>query len=327
MGRRNGRDRGGARDHGRRRRGRRGARAAGLRGTREDDRAHRRSRRGASLQAREPDRRRDQQPRRLRGPRVRRGDGDRSRADAAGHRGRRGELVGDAELRAEDAGRRLQAGLHGRPPAEGPSQRPRGGRPRQRVASGNVARARALQRAPARRRRSRGQPRDHQGDRASLRHRGADPILTFDESLARLAPLSDAELERPWIFRSVAMDLRYALYHALEEEQRAAIGTPTEPRAAARILSVAQYAFGSLRGLLAGLDDSVLDREPAPGEWSIRRTLVHTIGGERSYRGQVEYSVARSAAESVKMPDERRPQPHPVDTAGGALPIPAPLPR
>ncbi len=97
------------------------------------------------------------------------------------------------------------------------------------------------------------------------------------------------------------MDLRYALYHALEEEQRAAIGAPTDPREAARILSVAQYAFGSLRGLLAGLDDSVLDREPTAGEWPIRRTLVHTIGGERSYRVQVEY--------------------YPVDTAGGALAI------
>ncbi len=117
------------------------------------------------------------------------------------------------------------------------------------------------------------------------------------------------------------MDLRYALYHALEEEQRAAIGAPTDPREAARILSVAQYAFGSLRGLLAGLDDSVLDREPTAGEWPIRRTLVHTIGGERSYRVQVEYSVARSAAEPVKMPDERRPQPDPIDTAGGALVI------
>ncbi len=117
------------------------------------------------------------------------------------------------------------------------------------------------------------------------------------------------------------MDLRYALYHALENEQRAAVGAADETREAARILSLAQYAFGSLRGLLAGLDDTLLDREPAPGEWSVRRTLVHTIGGERSYRAQVEYSVARSAAEPVKMPDERRPQPDPIDTAGGALAI------
>jgi len=117
------------------------------------------------------------------------------------------------------------------------------------------------------------------------------------------------------------MDLRYALYHALEQEQRAAIDPPTEPREAARILSLAQYAFGSLRGLLAGLDDALLDREPAPGEWSVRRTLAHAIGTERSYRAACEYAIARSAAEPVRAPDALRPQPDPAHTAGGTLQI------
>jgi hypothetical protein len=113
------------------------------------------------------------------------------------------------------------------------------------------------------------------------------------------------------------MDLRYALYHALEEEQRAAIGASTELREAARILSLAQYAFGSLRGLLAGLDVALLDLEPAPGEWSVRATLAHAIGVERSYRTNTEYSIARTVAEPVLMPAERRPKADPADTEGG----------
>jgi hypothetical protein len=111
------------------------------------------------------------------------------------------------------------------------------------------------------------------------------------------------------------MDLRYALYHALEEEQRAVIDAPHAGTEAARILSLAQYAFGSIRGLLAGLD-AMLDREPAPGEWSVRGTVAHAIGVERSYRTNTEYSIARAAPEPVLMPPVRRPKPDPADTEG-----------
>ena len=53
----------------------------------------------------------------------------------------------------------------------------------------------------------------------------------------------------------------------------------------------------------------------------MRETLTHAIRVERSYRTNVEYSMARSAAEPVLMPAERRPQPDPADTAGGTLDI------
>ena len=113
------------------------------------------------------------------------------------------------------------------------------------------------------------------------------------------------------------MDLRYALYHALEEEQRAVSDAGRAPTEAARILSLAQSAFGELRGLLAGVDDGLLDRSPAEGEWSLRETIAHAIGTERSYRAQCEYALSRTAAEPVKMPGERRPKPDPAHTAGG----------
>ena len=130
--------------------------------------------------------------------------------------------------------------------------------------------------------------------------------------------LSDADLLRPaWTFRGKPAEIGYALYHALEEEQRAAIDAPLAATGAARILSLAQSAFGELRGLLAGLDDALLDRTPAAGEWSLRETLAHVIGVERSYRANTEYSVTRTASDPVLMPTERRPQPDPVDTAGG----------
>ena len=107
------------------------------------------------------------------------------------------------------------------------------------------------------------------------------------------------------------------MYHALEEEQRAVSDAPRAATEAARILSLAQGAFGELRGLLAGLDDELLDRPAAAGEWSLRETLAHAIAVERSYRTNTEYSVGRVASEPVLMPTERRPQPDPADTTGG----------
>jgi hypothetical protein len=95
------------------------------------------------------------------------------------------------------------------------------------------------------------------------------------------------------------------------------VGAPSVPSESARILALAQSAFGDLRGLVAGLDDALLDRAPADGEWSLREILAHAIGVERSYRANVEYSFARTAAEPVVMPVERRPKPDPADTAGG----------
>lgn len=113
----------------------------------------------------------------------------------------------------------------------------------------------------------------------------------------------------------------YALYHALEEEQRAAVAASPSPLESARILGLAQSAFGDLRGVLAGIDDGLLDRTPAPGEWSLRATLAHAIATERSYRVQVEYAVARSSAEPVRIPEDRRPKPDPADAAGGLAEI------
>lgn len=90
---------------------------------------------------------------------------------------------------------------------------------------------------------------------------------------------------------------------------------------ASRILTLAQIAFGRLRGLLAGIDDDLLDRAPAPGEWSIRETLVHAIEVERSYRANTQHALVRRDSEPLRLPPERRPKPDPADTGGGVLDI------
>ena len=94
-----------------------------------------------------------------------------------------------------------------------------------------------------------------------------------------------------------------------------------------------------MRGLLAGVDNELLDREPAAGEWSLRRTLTHAIGVERSYRANTELALARGDGDPLSLPQDptavvrtargefRRPQPDPADTAGGVLDIVAAFAR
>lgn len=113
----------------------------------------------------------------------------------------------------------------------------------------------------------------------------------------------------------------YALFNALEEEQMAAAALGPNGDEASRILTLAQIEFGRLRGVLAGIDDDLLDRAPAQGEWTLRETLAHAIGVERSYRANTEHALVRRDDEPLTLSAERRPQPDPADTSGGVLDI------
>jgi uncharacterized damage-inducible protein DinB len=95
------------------------------------------------------------------------------------------------------------------------------------------------------------------------------------------------------------LQVRDALYRALEAEYAALARAPSPPGEAARILGLAQQAFGDLCGLLAGLTDDVLDASPGPGEWSLRQVLAHVLLVERRYAAQVEYAARRADTEPV----------------------------
>jgi len=129
--------------------------------------------------------------------------------------------------------------------------------------------------------------------------------------------------ERVWRWRDAdpPADADYMFFNALEEEQMAAAALAPDGDEASRILTLAQIEFGRLRGLVAGMDDDLLDRAPAAGEWSLRETLAHAIGVERSYRANAQHALVRADDEPLTLPAERRPQPDPADTEGGVLEI------
>jgi uncharacterized damage-inducible protein DinB len=152
--------------------------------------------------------------------------------------------------------------------------------------------------------------------------------VSFEAALRRLAKLRDADLERTWTWPGKGRaDLRNAFFFLLMEEQAALVTAATPTNESDRILALAQRAFGDLRGLLLAVPDEVLDAEPAPGEWSIRRTMEHTIQVERSYRANAQHALLRRDDEPLTIPADRRPKPDPADTAGDALAIVAALAR
>jgi DinB family protein len=142
-------------------------------------------------------------------------------------------------------------------------------------------------------------------------------VSDFDAALARCGLLDEEALGRPWPWRGRQMDVRYAIYRTLEDAQEAHVhvsaGAHPESQ---RILALAQHAFGSLRGLLAGLPSALLDRAPRAGEWPIRETLGHMLAVEQRYALQTKYAVDRKDGDPMRIPDDRLPPTAPANVGG-----------
>jgi hypothetical protein len=138
-----------------------------------------------------------------------------------------------------------------------------------------------------------------------------------DATLERFAALDEKELAQPWQFRDKPMDVRYALYRTIEDAQEAVVSAAARPHPESRrILSLAQRAFGDLRGLLIGLPTDLLDTAPRDGEWSVREILRHIIVIEGRYAVQTQYAVERADADPMRVGDDKMPTPAQIDVTG-----------
>ncbi|MGZ8502590.1 MAG: DinB family protein [Candidatus Limnocylindrales bacterium] len=127
----------------------------------------------------------------------------------------------------------------------------------------------------------------------------AAPILTARAGLLAaiddLLVVPDAALELVWEWRPGFLDntdVRYGFYRIherLEEAAaaivhgRAAAGEGPGIGPAVALLGPATAARWELRAAIAPLQTQDLDADPGGGEWTVRRTLGHTVGGQRSY--------------------------------------------
>jgi DinB family protein len=128
------------------------------------------------------------------------------------------------------------------------------------------------------------------------------------DSLAKLAVLPDAQLSQQ-VEATVGNKppIQYVLYDVLRHEH--ALSAETQPvgrTESARILDLAQAAYGELLGALIGRADGLLDHA-RDGDWSLRDVLRHAIAVELRYGAQVEYSALRRDEEPVAIPNERLP--------------------
>lgn len=144
----------------------------------------------------------------------------------------------------------------------------------------------------------------------------------IEAALQRLAALDERELAQPWHFRDKPTDIRYLLYRTIEEAQGALVSAAAQPHPESRrILSLAQRAFGDLRGLLIGLPGDLLDRAPSGGEWSVREILRHIIVIEGRYAAQTQYAVERADTDPMRIADGKLPTPAQTDVTGGILEV------
>jgi hypothetical protein len=143
-------------------------------------------------------------------------------------------------------------------------------------------------------------------------------MTDFDATLETAAALDETALARPFTYRDKAMDVRYALFRTLEDAQEVLVRVAAQPHPESRrILSLAQRAFGDLRGLLIGAPADLLDRTPREGEWPLRDTLRHILVVERRYALQTKWAMERRDSDPMRIADGRLPTPAQIDVTGG----------
>ena len=129
---------------------------------------------------------------------------------------------------------------------------------------------------------------------AALRRARADVLAAAGDLLA----IPEAALTRPWGWKGDSEEeVRYGPYRAAEAlvaaeiEARAVTGTAVDTRAAA-VIGHATAARWDLHGLLLPLEPAAYDADPGNDEWTIRRTMAHTISSQRAYGWSTGWWVA-----------------------------------
>ena len=111
------------------------------------------------------------------------------------------------------------------------------------------------------------------------------PLFQAISALANFAyPKTERELEQLWQWRYHAEGVRFALvgsYHELRDLnsklQQARFETSAPPTQAQYILGNFHAAYRDFQAVLLGVSPDLIDKSPAPGEWTIREIVSHVI--------------------------------------------------
>ncbi len=131
----------------------------------------------------------------------------------------------------------------------------------------------------------------------------ADFVTMLDDrrqaSVARLSGLSNEDLRAPTIWMNMDCDVRFRLMRfAMHEREHTAqirkwrVQTGKPFSEAARLQGLVWQLGGRLDGILAGVSDDILDRDPGDGEWTLRRILEHIQSAESYFVRVVNKALA-----------------------------------
>jgi DinB superfamily len=130
---------------------------------------------------------------------------------------------------------------------------------------------------------------------------------------ADLATIPDDILEREWDWKGDSKyEARYAFYRTLEDFERAGIDAAAAIRErglergrSAELIGPATAARWDLQGLLLQLPDTAWDADPGNEQWTVRQTLGHVIGAQRSYAVNVAWWQAQALPVDANLPEGR----------------------
>ena len=128
-----------------------------------------------------------------------------------------------------------------------------------------------------------------------------------------LRPIPDAALPGVWSKWGPDGEIRYGFYRILELFESAQVdaeaavrdagdraGTRRSPSGDLCALTTA--ARWDLQGRLAVIDDAALDADPGDGEWTLRQTMAHVVGGQRGYGWYTAYWLAQRTPDAGSLP-------------------------
>jgi hypothetical protein len=122
------------------------------------------------------------------------------------------------------------------------------------------------------------------------------------ESRARIqdemAQLSNEQMTLPVPGRQTPANVRFMYYRIIAHQVEHTVhliqtlaGLGVHQTEAQLILNNLQVARGKLEGLLIGLTDEDLEREPADGEWSPKQVLEHIVETEETYASRIREAI------------------------------------
>lgn len=134
-------------------------------------------------------------------------------------------------------------------------------------------------------------------------------------AVRELATLTDADMETPWDWKGGGEnEIRYGFYEIFENFERAGIDAEAAIRAnnlergrAADLIAPATAARWDLQGILVRLPDAAWDADPGNEQWTVRQTLGHVIGGQRSYGAATAWWQAQAFPADANLPKVRAP--------------------